>query len=736
VGVAVTPTAAEALAEIRRREVAVALVDLYLPDSEGTDLCHEIRAASPDTTVVLMTARPEALGMDEALAPVADDFFVKGNDMAELGRRVGARLEQHQSLRSVRQRERTLVGVARLAQALASHHDLPALLPALHAGLLALPGVLGARLELAPRTGEPAVVVLQAGAAAVESALAVPLHGARPGTLWLQLDARTALDAETIQALGGVVGAALRSARLFESLKERQARLERGYVERQRQLAQMGHRLDRLADARDSFLALLSHDLRTPIAVVLGNCQLLLEGLVPAAGVPKAVETIQRQSERMSQMVSDLLDRYRYGEGAKAEPEPADLADLARQACQTFEGVAQRKGQRIEISGERTLPIEARVPELREVFANLLENGLRYSPEGAVVRCHLSRAADLAEVRIQDEGPGFGDGSGGGSGLSLGLQACTRIVAEAGGQFRIGRAATGGAEVRFTIPLALAASATPGVGVFCADVDTLEAWTEALGAHFSLATATGAAEAVAIARAGNLDVVVLDWDLAGAGAEGQLLARLKEDVELAAIPVIAVGPGARPGWEALAHDQGALVTLRRPLGLDVLVDEVRRAMRIVAESRASVAGRAADTLTGLDTEEYAEARVVAVAEEARRAGLPLPAIEVEVNGMKDVNLRLGWEVGDQLLIWVANAVRRHARPGELCARIQGDAMLLVMPSRGMDEANHLAAEVAEQIGRAKPRLGVSRVPVAVSARVVDLVALPGPSPIAALRRPG
>lgn len=731
----VAATAAEGRQAIATREVAVALVDLYLPDAEGPELCEELRRASPDTTVVLMTARPEAFGMHEALSPVADDFFVKGNDLAELGRRVGARLEQHQALRSVRRRERTLARVVALAQALAPHHDLPALLPALHAGLLRLPGVVGARLELAPREGEPAVVVLDAGSAGGEPSVAVPIEGARPGTLRLALDRRASVDPETLDTLAGIVGAALASARLFESLKERQARLERGYVERQRQLAHMGQRLERLADARDSFLALLSHDLRTPIAVVLGNCQLLVEGLVPAAGVPKTVETIQRQSERMSQMVADLLDRYRYGESAKAEPEPADLADLARQCCHAFEGVAQRKGQRIELSGEAALPVEVRVPEMREVFANLLENGLRYSPEGAVVRCHLSRQGELAEVRVQDEGPGFGESSGGGSGLSLGLQACTRIVAEAGGQFRIGRGAAGGAEVRFTIPLALSASDVPGVGVFAAEVDTLEAWTEALGEHFPLATATCAPEALGIARAGTLDVVVLDWALA-AGAGGGLLGQLKADPELGAIPVIAVGPAGEPAWEARAHDLGALVTLRRPLALDVLADQVRRAMRIVAESRASVAGRAADTLTGLDTEEYVEARVIAVAEEARRAGLCLPAIEVDVVAMGELNLRLGWEVGDQLLIWVANAVRRHARPGELCARIRGDAVLLVMPSRGMEEATALAAAVAEQIGRAKPRLGVSRVPVAVRARAVDLVDLPGPSPIAALRTTG
>ena len=732
--------AAGAREAVAHCDAAVALVDLYLGEDDGLAVCRDLRESAPDASVLLMTARPEGFALSDAFGPIADDFFVKGNDLEELGRRVAARLEQHMNLRSIRQRERMLAQVVMLARAISPYHDLSALLPALQPLLSGLPGVTGVRLELSPKEGVATFTVLEAGeeigADGVSDARSVamigedrveilPLGHGPMGRLLLRMHGSAAIDPDVLDTLSGIVASAISAARLFETLKERQARLERGYVERHRQLARLTARLERLSDARDSFLALLSHDLRSPISVVLGHCQLIEEGLVAPTQFPKAIDTIQRQAERMSRMVEDLLDRYRHGESATAPRENGDLARVAREMAATFEPVAARRKQTLVLETVDVAPIDANMGEIREVFANLLENALRHSPERSVVTLTVTAGVETVEVAVRDEGPGFGAAAEmGGSGLGLGLKACARIVAEAGGTLRAASLPGGGAQATFTLPLALPRTTRAAVWILCGDVSRLEQLTEVVGRHWETVTGTDADDALARMRASVPSVLVLDASVSGVGDALELLKVMKTDPDLAAVPVIMLAPAGAPAWVERAHTLGALTVLPRPLDVEMLIGHVRRAVRLVAAAMVAVAGRAPDTLTGLETAMYVGARLPELVEECRAARRPLPAVHVDIVDLKHVNRAYGWVVGDQLLLWVAGVVRDRARPGDLVGRVEDDAFLLVMPGRTSEEAEGIALEIEDAIGKAKPRLGVSRVSVQVTARAVDVTTRP------------
>ncbi len=741
-GLAVTSAldAASAYEVAARCDVAVALVDMYLGPDDGLAVCRALRESTPDASVLLMTARPEGFALSDAFGPVADDFFVKGNDLEELGRRVAARLEQHMNLRSVRQRERMLGQVVTLARAISPYHDLAALLPAMQPLLVGLPGVTGVRLELSPKEGAATFTVLEVGEAIPmddstelrsvamvgdDRVEVLPLGHGPMGRLLLRMNGAAAIDPDVLDTLSGIVASAISAARLFETLKERQARLERGYVERHRQLARLTARLERLSDARDSFLALLSHDLRSPISVVLGHCQLIEEGLVTTTQLPKAIATIQRQTERMSRMVEDLLDRYRHGESTTAPRESGDIARVAREMAATFEPVAARRKQILALDVVDVAPVDANMGEIREVFANLLENALRHSPEKSTITLSVTAGSEMIEVAVRDEGPGFGAAAEmGGSGLGLGLKACARIVAEAGGTLRAASLPGGGAQATFTLPLALPRTTRAAVWILCGDVDRIEQLTEVVGRHWETVTGTEGDDAVTRMRAGVPSVLVLDSSVRGVGDALELLKTMKKDPDLAAVPVIMLAPAGAPAWIERAHTLGALTVLPRPLDVEMLLGHIRRAVRLVAAAMAGVAGRAPDTLTGLETAMYVGARLPELVEECRLAGRPLPAVHVDIVDLKHINRAYGWVVGDQLLLWVAGVVRDRARPGDLVGRVEDDAFLLVMPGRTSDEAEAIAVEIEDAIGQAKPRLGVSRVSVQVTARAVDVTTLP------------
>ncbi|HND30310.1 MAG TPA: response regulator [Myxococcota bacterium] len=720
VGVSVASSIQDAQQILDEAPVDLALVDLYLPDGSGGEWCRQVRERSPDTILVLMTARSEVRDPGRPSEWLFDDFFVKTNSIEELLWRVDIHLSQAGRLRVRRRREQWLAGLVRLSAELAMLQE-PSLWMRRAVVLLgALPDVSAVRLELrgaegfgAHGEGEPQVFSLDPS-------------GETQLLLWVGGE----VEPDLLQSLRGVVASSLLATRVLESLRERQARLERGYLERQRQLARMSHRLDRLSEARDSFLALVSHDLRSPISVVMGNCQMLEEGLLGPAQQRRAFETMRRQTERMGRMVEELLDRYRLGFSGAGEPESGDLTRFAREMLETFEPVAARRRQKLVMEAPGPVMIEADLPSLCEVLANLLENSLRHGPEASTVCLEIRPSAGRVEVRVHDEGPGF-DGNPEPWGPGLGYRACMRLVAAAGGTMRVGSRPEGGATVTVSLPLPQPMGERGRVEILCGNVDRLERMTEVLGASWPCGTASSSVGVLQRLERDPPAAVVLHGDLPDALG---FLRQIKNHPQLGAVPVVFVASSLDPAAIQLATMDGAMSILRPPLDYGELAAMVRKAMRVQAEARVAVAGRAVDELTGLDRADYLDARLDSILDEYRAAGRPVPVLGVDVVDLKAINRAHGWVVGDQLLIWLANSLQERTGPNDLCVRVGGDEFLLLMPGRDMESVKEVGEELVTLVQRARPRLGVARVTVQVKTILVDGRDLPAGAGVDGLMR--
>lgn len=705
----------------RSEDFSVAVVSSVLPDDDGSSLCRELRAVRPESAIIVVSDQAELLAPGDRGSLVADDIFVRTNDLSELGWRAQARADAMRTLVDLRQREHFLRAVVRLADAISPHQDLPAVTSSLAPALLGMPGVEGARIELSPDApGDPVLVVLEAGSLsgiANRQAESIPLRGGASGRLVLATNNDARLDGELKGMLGTLVGAAVTAARQFAALKERQLRLERGYVDRHRKLSRVGARLERLSDARDSFLALLSHDLRSPLAVVLGQVQLLEEGLIGAPQIPKVAATVRRQSERMVQMVEGLLDRYRRDSAVGAVPESGDASRITADMVENLRPLAAARRQTIALTTPADAPIDADIASIREVLANLMENAVRHSPEGATVRVDVVAAEGKVQITIRDQGSGFGGRPAeGGSGLGLGLRASARIVADAGGQLRTANIPGGGGLAVVTLPLALPRAAASAIEVYSSDDAFAEQLRGLLAKHWECVVFDSIGGALDRMRRNPPAVVLLDSAISDDVVA--FVRRVKSDAEMAAVPVLAFG-----GESGDLYDAGALAVLRREIDGPRVVANVRRALHLLGEAAGQDPRLPPDVLTGLPTAAALTARLDTALTHARTSGTALPVVILRLDDLREINRQHGWLVGDQLLLWITGRLQERVRADEIAARVDAETFALAVPGRSLDEAQGLAAELVESIARARPRLGVARVDVRVSAQALDLATL-------------
>ncbi|MDP9371547.1 MAG: ATP-binding protein, partial [Chloroflexota bacterium] len=170
----------------------------------------------------------------------------------------------------------------------------------------------------------------------------------------------------------------------------------------------------RLERAKDEFLATASHELKTPITTLGGYLELLQhqierpQGLDPAR-VRRYVGTARGELQRLRQLTDDLLEVARIQAGRLTlHPAPADLAAVVRETVERFArhpGLRER-GHRIIYHADEPLPGAYDTLRLGQVFTNLLENALKYSPAGGEIVVEARRAGDEAVISVRDHGIG------------------------------------------------------------------------------------------------------------------------------------------------------------------------------------------------------------------------------------------------------------------------------------------------------------------------------------------
>jgi two-component system sensor histidine kinase KdpD len=218
---------------------------------------------------------------------------------------------------------------------------------------------------------------------------------------------------------------------------------------------------------RSALLASVSHDLRTPLAVMSGASSSLVErGEKLSAEERRALAgSIFDQARDMSERVTKLLEMTRLDVGA-IEPE-RDWQSLPDLVGAVLRRLADRSaGHRLVVDIAADVPL-VRVDAglIDQVLSNLLENALRHTPSGTLVQVRARRIENEVVVSVEDFGPGLPDDEierlfdkfhrteGSPAGMGLGLAICRAIVRLHGGRLWVDRVSGGGLAFRFSLPL-------------------------------------------------------------------------------------------------------------------------------------------------------------------------------------------------------------------------------------------------------------------------------------------
>ena len=219
---------------------------------------------------------------------------------------------------------------------------------------------------------------------------------------------------------------------------------------------------------QEQFLSDASHELKTPLTVILSSAELLNQSALPEQAA--YIDNIREESRRMKLLVEDMLTLSRAQRSAGSLPEQtADLSEAAVTAALRFEPVAFEAGKRLEYDIAPSLPVRGDGAKLGQALAALLDNAVKYSDSGTDIRLTAEKQGRFAVVTVADSGPDIpadklphifdrfyraDEARTDGDSFGLGLPIAKAIIDAHRGTLRC---ESGGGVTRFIITLPLAA---------------------------------------------------------------------------------------------------------------------------------------------------------------------------------------------------------------------------------------------------------------------------------------
>jgi PAS domain S-box-containing protein len=222
-----------------------------------------------------------------------------------------------------------------------------------------------------------------------------------------------------------------------------------------------------------TFLAMLGHELRNPLAPIANAVSVMQLEKIESENMRRCRDIISRQVTQLTRLVNDLLDVGRITSGkVRLEFQPMELSEIVREAIEMVEPIALTRSQLLTVvSRGPSFMVSGDHARLVQVFSNLLNNAVKFTPDGGKITATLRRDEDYAEVSVKDNGPGippsrlsdifnlFVQGEDQpahlGAGLGLGLSLVQQLVTLHGGD--IGAFSTGipgkGSEFIVRLPL-------------------------------------------------------------------------------------------------------------------------------------------------------------------------------------------------------------------------------------------------------------------------------------------
>ncbi|PSR17612.1 hybrid sensor histidine kinase/response regulator [filamentous cyanobacterium CCP3] len=198
----------------------------------------------------------------------------------------------------------------------------------------------------------------------------------------------------------GAIGGFTEITVLKQSEREREQLLQRERVAREE--AEQANRL------KDQFLAVLSHELRSPLNPILGWSKLLQTRSFDSEKTKRALATIERNAQLQAQLVDDLLDLARILRGKlHLTPMAINLAGVVEAALETVKTAAGAKSIALQLDLDRTVRVAGDAARLQQIVGNLLSNAVKFTPENGQITVILRSRHDQAEISVQDTGIGI-----------------------------------------------------------------------------------------------------------------------------------------------------------------------------------------------------------------------------------------------------------------------------------------------------------------------------------------
>jgi signal transduction histidine kinase len=225
----------------------------------------------------------------------------------------------------------------------------------------------------------------------------------------------------------------------------------------------MSARLKTVDDQRRSFMADVTHELRTPLSVIRGQAEAIADGVYPADAAHLA--PILDATQAMDRLVEDLRTLVLTDAGNLVlHKEPTDVGVLVHETVESFRSQAESNG--VSLTSEITdnlPPLEVDPARIRQVIGNLLSNAIRHTPSGGSVKVAVGSSADLVTIAVADTGEGIptdllphvferfvkGPNS---TGSGLGLAIARDIVRAHGGELEVQNRSGGGTDLTARLP--------------------------------------------------------------------------------------------------------------------------------------------------------------------------------------------------------------------------------------------------------------------------------------------
>ena len=263
---------------------------------------------------------------------------------------------------------------------------------------------------------------------------------------------------------------------ILEELEEKRTELERVNTElaaTNRELNEANAKLRELSEMKEEFLALTTHDLRSPLTVISGVISFFTSGrlgeLTPEQ--KNMVSMMERNAQSLIELVNDLLDASKLESGTmRLEITSIDLRGLIDELRETMDQLARDKSLKMEEDLPADLPpVEADRSKLRRILVNLISNAIKFTSRGGRVTVRAAREDGQVRISVSDTGVGIAHedvkrlfdkyeqarsrATRGEKGTGLGLYITKQLVELHGGEIKVESEVGKGSTFSFTIPV-------------------------------------------------------------------------------------------------------------------------------------------------------------------------------------------------------------------------------------------------------------------------------------------